>query len=350
MNSWEHEGAPWEAWVGEVEKAREKFAQLLQVPSRQIAILGSASEAASAVASALTYTSRTKILTSRCEFPTTAFVWLNQQRHGADIEFVASDDPEDPLHPSVYEECVDDTTLLVSVPQVNYHNGYRPNLPEVVRIARERGALTFVDAYQGLGVVPIDVRELGIDFLVAGSVKYLLGTSGIAFLYVREELIEKLEPTVVGWFAHENPFEFDPAHFVHALSAARFQSGTFAIPSVYAANAGLGLLNGVDPWKRWEHVRGLASKLMSLCQAAGLRVASPSREELRGPQVAVSVQEPNTVAAVLHDRGIIVSPRKDVIRLALHYYNNEADLARAVDEIAQLVHQSSVRTHAAHPS
>lgn len=348
MRSWEHEGAPWDAWVNEVERARENFAQLLQVPSRQIAILGSASEAASAVASALSYSSRTKILTSRFEFPTTAFVWLNQQRYGADIEFVASDDSEDPLHPSVYEEHVDDATLLVSVPQVNYHNGYRPNLPEIIRIARERGALTFVDAYQGLGVVPIDVRELEIDFLVAGSVKYLLGSSGIAFLYVREELIERLEPTVVGWFAHENPFEFDPAHFVHAPSAARFQSGTFAIPSVYAANAGLRLLNSIDPSNRWEHVRGLSSKLISLCQEAGLPVASPSREELRGPQVAVNVQEPNAVAALLQERGIIVSPRKDVIRLALHYYNNEADLERAVREIAQLVHQPSVRTHTPH--
>jgi selenocysteine lyase/cysteine desulfurase len=324
---WRRQGAPWEAWMGEVEQARQSFARLINAKPSQVAVVSSASAGAYALASSLNYSKRNRIVTTTGEFPSVAFVWHGQQKRGAEVRFVDSN-----LAPTVknYLAAINKRTVLVSVPQVVFYQGYRPDIKAMIEAARDAGAYSFVDAYQGLGVVPIDVQKLGVDFLVCGAVKYLLGLSGIAFLYVREGLEEKLEPTPIGWFAHQNPLEFDPTHFAYAPSASRFQDGTFGISAAYGTRAALDLLLRVPKGAIWKHAQELAGYLQALCAEHGLQQVSPTVIKHRGPQVAIRVSDPNAVAAKMLKKGFVISPRKDVVRLSLHYYNNHSDLEGAV--------------------
>ena len=174
---------------------------------------------------------RTKIVLSDVEFPTVGQIWHAQEERGARV-----------VHTSDFESEIDEKTLLVSLTHVSYRTGERLPVEEITRLAHERGALVFLDAYQSAGTIPLDVSALDVDFLAAGTVKYLLGSAGLAFLYARRALVESIRPTTTGWFADEDVFAMDDRDYSPAPTAARFQSGTPPVPSVYAGLAGLRLV------------------------------------------------------------------------------------------------------------
>ncbi|WP_279583225.1 aminotransferase class V-fold PLP-dependent enzyme [Fodinicola feengrottensis] len=195
--------------------------------------------------------------------------------------------------------------------------------------------MTFVDAYQGAGVEPIDVRELGCDFLAAGSLKYLLGIPGIAFLYAREGVLDDHEPPATGWFGRRNPFAFNPREIDYPANARRFESGTPAIPAAYGAVAGMRVLSELDQDTVRTHVGKLSQYAHDTLVADGERLGSPADAALRGPQVAMLDANPNELAGYLAGRGIVTSPRGELLRIALHYYSAVEDidvLAAAIRE------------------
>jgi selenocysteine lyase/cysteine desulfurase len=326
-------GAPWERWMREVELARELFARMIHATADEIAVVPSVSAAAYQVASTRDWRSRPRIVTTDMEFPSVAHVWLAQRGNGAEVSYVGNRsgvvDPED------YGALIDETCGLVSVPLISYRNGARLPVRSVIEKARGVGALTFVDAYQGVGVEPIDVRELDCDFLAAGSLKYMLGIPGIAFLYVREGLEDSREPSATGWFGRRDPFDFDPRHIDYPENARRFESGTPAIPSAYGAVAGMRVLGSLEPEVVRDHVAELGQQAHDALVAGGERLWSPAERSFRGPQVAVIDANPQNLAAYLAGRGIITSPRGELLRIALHYYNTVADVDTIVAAIRE---------------
>ncbi|AWS46492.1 aminotransferase class V-fold PLP-dependent enzyme [Streptosporangium sp. 'caverna'] len=323
-------GAPWGLWMAEVEWARERFARLIGAFPHEIAILSCASEAAFQVASSLDWSRRAEIITSDLEFPSIAHVWLAQAQRGARV-LVAADTGEN-IDAEAYAAVVNESVNLVSIPLVTYRNGARLPVEEVIQLAHERGARVFVDAYQAAGVMPINVRELDCDYLVSGSLKYLLGLPGIAFLYVRDGLAHQRDPELTGWFGRTNPFAFDTRLLDFPDDARRFETGTPPVPSAYAANAGFDLIERVDLNAVQIHVSALAEELAERLAAAGERVASPAG--FRGPQVAIEDDDPNALAEQLAARRIITAPRGNLLRLSLHYYNDRSDLDTVVDAIS----------------
>lgn len=323
-------GAPWGVWMAEVEWARERFARLIGAAPGEVAVLSCASEAAFQVASSLDWSLRPGIVTNDLEFPSIAHVWLAQAGRGAQVR-VAADTGEN-VEAGAYARVVDESVNLVSVPLITYRNGARLPVPEVVRLAHEHGARVFVDAYQGTGVTPIDVRELGCDYLTSGSLKYLLGLPGIAFLYVREGLEHQRDPELTGWFGRVNPFAFDTRLLDFPGNARRFETGTPPVPSAYAANAGFDLIERVDPQAVQDHVSELVEELAERLAAAGERVASPAGA--RGPQVAIVDDDPDALAAWLAARRIVTAPRGRLLRMSFHYYNDRSDVEAVADAIA----------------
>ena len=323
-------GAPWELWMAEVGKARERFARLIGARPDEVAVLSCASEAAFQAVSSLDWSRRPGIVTNDLEFPSIAHVWLAQGRRGAEVR-VAADTGEN-VEAEAYEQVIDESVNLVSVPLHTYRNGARLPVEDVVRLAHDKGARVFVDAYQGAGVTPIDVNALGCDYLVSGSLKYLLGLPGIAFLYVRGGLEPQRDPELTGWFGRTEPFAFDPRLLDFPADARRFETGTPPVPSAYAANAGFDLIERVDLNAVRDHVSGLVEELAERLTAAGERVASPAGA--RGPQVAIEDADPNALAAKLAERRIWTAPRGDLLRLSLHYYNDRSDVDAAVDAIS----------------
>ncbi|WP_405917761.1 aminotransferase class V-fold PLP-dependent enzyme [Streptomyces sp. NBC_00728] len=311
-------GAPWALFEEQVRLARVQFAALVGARTDQIAVVPNASVGAYQVASALEWTARPKVVTTTLEFPSVAHVWLAQRPRGAEV--VHAEQAEE------YAELTDERTRLVSVPLIGYQDADRLPAERIARAAHDAGAEVFVDAYQAVGVAPVDVRRLECDYLVAGTAKYLLGLPGLAFLYVREPGGMPREPRLTGWFGRVDPFAFDPRRLDFAPTAARFETGTPAIPACYAANAGLRLIRSLDPNAVRAHVHDLTDLAADRLTALGHRVRALPRER-RGAHIGLLAADPPALAARLADRGIAVSPRGDVVRLSFHYYNNADDVA-----------------------
>lgn len=322
-------GAPWDLWMAKVEEARTTFADLIGATPDEIAILPSASAGAYQVASTQAWDVRPGLVTNDHEFPSVAHVWLAQRERGARVTFAATDGDQ-----VAYPAMIDQQTGLVSVPLVSYRTGYRFDVRETAAAAHAQGAKVFVDAYQGLGTEHVSVTDLDCDYLVCGALKYLLGISGIAFLYVRGGLEDQLDPPATGWFGRRDPFDFDPRNLDYPSSARRFEAGTPSVPSAYGAVAGMRLLASLDAKEVREHIGDLAEHLTTELSASGESLESPTNDDHRGPQVALWDADPQALSAYLKGRRIVCSPRGDVLRISLHYYNDTSDIDAVLRAVA----------------
>ncbi len=322
---------PWPGWLERVEQARCAFAALIGAHPGEIAIVSCASEGAYQVASGFDWAPGQSIVTTELEFPSIAHVWLAQRPAGARVRYAESVDGFTTVEG--YAQVIDDSTRLVSIPLITYRHGQRLPAAQIVALARQRGAQVFIDAYQGAGVEPIDVTALDCDYLVSGALKYLLGIPGLAFLYVRAGTARDLDPSLTGWFARADPFSFNPRELDFAATARRYQTGTPPVTAAYGALAGLQVLSRVEPAAVAAHVSALTGYLHTELAGRGERLASPAAAESRGPQVALRDPEPERLAAYLADRRVITSPRADLLRLAVHYYTNTADVDTVVQAI-----------------
>jgi selenocysteine lyase/cysteine desulfurase len=336
LASWGDRGMDWDAWMAEVELAKQAFAALVNASPDEIAVFSSVSQATSAVASALDFTARRNgVVVTEAEFPTVGHVWLAQERRGARVTWVPLRDGAVELRD--YARLVDGDTAVVSACHGFYLNGFMQDLAPLVALARARGALLYVDAYQTLGTVPIDVKALGVDFLASGNLKFLLGIPGIAFLYVRRALVETLHPTVTGWFGRADPFAFRVKELDWAGSASRFDTGTPPIVNAYAARAGMETIArvGVAAIREWLEVLG--RRLIDGGRARGLTIHGPADMSHRTATTAFVVDDAHGVEAAMRARGVLPSARGPVIRLAPHFYSTLEDVDIALDTLASVV-------------
>jgi selenocysteine lyase/cysteine desulfurase len=331
IRSWHEEGSPWDRWVEEYEAARTAFARFIGASPEEIAIVPSASAGISAVASALEFGERRKVVMGEFEFPTMGQIWLAQQRRGAEIQFLEAQDGK--IRAAQYADAIDAQTLIVPLTHVCFMNGFRSDVKAISKLARERGAFIMLDDYQDVGTRPVDVKALDLDFYVCGALKYLLSPSGIAFLYVRPELIEKLTPTITGWFGQQNPFAFDVRHFLPATSARRFEAGSPPVPHVFAATAALGLLSQIGFENIAQHVAGLAQALVEGARKLGIKTKTPT--DTRGPLVVLQMKDVEKVVAKLAEQNIVCSNRMDGLRVSFHVYNHLDDVRAVLDVLVK---------------
>ncbi|WP_312112159.1 aminotransferase class V-fold PLP-dependent enzyme [Brevibacillus reuszeri] len=330
-----HTGMDWMLWMEKVGVAKAEFAKLINAELDEIAVLSSVSDCASSVASALDFTGeRSKIVTTEMDFPSIGHVWLAQQKRGATIRFIPEVNHCIPL--VYYSESVDEQTLITSIPHVSYYNGFKQDLAQIAAIVHEKGSYLFVDAYQSAGGVAIDVKKTDVDFLTAGSQKFMLGIPGIAFLYVKKELAEKLEPTVTGWFGRVNPFAFDGKLLDFAEGARRFETGTPPMINGFAAAAAIQLLNEIGVERIETYLETLSQTAITYAQEKGLKVMSPTDISQKASNTAIYIPQASKAEAMLKEKGIIVSARNDVIRIAPHFYNTEQEVIAAIDALVKL--------------
>ena len=325
LEDWDEKGAPWEYWVERQEAARAAFAGLVNAAPEEVAVTTSLSAGVSALASGLRFTRRSKVVLTDWEFPTIGQIWHAQEARGARVTHVhAADDGTLPLEH--FDRAIDDDTLIVAITQVCYRNGAMVDVPAVVELAHERGALVLLDAFQAIGSLPVDVAELGVDFLGAGVLKYLLGSAGLGFFYCRSDLVEKVWPTQTGWFADENIFAMDHTDYSPAHTAARFQSGTPPVPSIFAGIAGIGLMQEIGIAETREHVLGLNAHLLEGLDELGAQVVTPRAAEKRGALICVKSRDAKALVIALAAGDIVTSERDDNLRVSAHCYNTLEDV------------------------
>ena len=337
LDSWRDHVMDWDRWMAEVEAARASFARLIGAEPGEIAIGSSVSQVTSSLASALSYEQgRNRVVVTEGEFPTVAQVWRAQERLGARISWVPARDGVIPLEG--FSEALTEDTLLVSACQAYYQSGFKQDLPEIVTMVREAGALIYVDAYQSLGTEPMDVKALDLDFLSSGTLKFLMGIPGIAFLYVKPSVAEFLQPGVTGWFGRKNPFSFDPRDLSWAPGARRFETGTPPILEAYVARAAMDFLQeiGLDAIGGWT--RELSRALVEGAEERGLQLLG-SRDPLRkAPTTAFLVPgDSHEVEMKLRREGVVASARGPAIRLAPHFYSTLKDVEAALNGLQKVL-------------
>jgi selenocysteine lyase/cysteine desulfurase len=324
LDGWDDRGAPWDYWVERSETARGSFARLVKARPDDVAVTTSVSAGVSALASAIDFSARPRVVISDFEFPTIGQIWHAQQARGAEVTIVKADGPEIPLER--FEQAIDERTSIVSIAAVCYRNGSRLPVEEITGIAHERGALVVLDAYQAAGTYPLDVEALGVDVLAAGVLKYLLASAGLAFMWVRPGLAQRLSPTQTGWFADQNIFEMDHTDYSPAPDARRFQSGTPPIPAIYGGIAGMELMQEIGIAETREHVLGLTDRLIDGVDALGGIVPTPRVHEHRGALVCVASTDAPSLVDTLAADGIVTSERDGNLRVSPHAYNTDEDI------------------------
>jgi kynureninase len=272
---------------------------------------------------------RRRVVYEEENFPSVRYLQQAQRARGAEI--VVCPDEE------AIVEAIDERTLLVPISHVIFKTGRIQDIEPIIARAHEAGAYVVLDAYQSVGTVPLDVTALGVDFAVGGSVKWLCGGPGAAWLYVRPDLAEELEPTLVGWQAHARPFAFEP-ELEYAPGAARFLTGTPNVPALYAATAGYEIIEEIGVERIRENSMRQTARFIELLDDAGFDVVSPRDPERRGGSVVVRVPNFEAVFAELQARQILLDFRPDAgLRFGPHFFTTDEELESAAAALVEIV-------------
>ncbi|HEX6463474.1 MAG TPA: aminotransferase class V-fold PLP-dependent enzyme, partial [Vicinamibacterales bacterium] len=314
------------------------LAPILGVAKNTISMHQNVTVAQGIIASCFTYDGpRRKIVMTELEFPSNHYLYEGFSRYGAEITYVPCSDPVR-LDLQQFLDAIDERTLLVPISHVLFKNGEIQDVEPIVRRAHEAGAYVVLDCYQSAGVVSFDLTELGVDFAVGGSVKWLCGGPGAGWLYVRPDVAERLEPTLVGWQGHARPFAFEP-ELEYAEGARRFLTGTPNVPALYAATAGYDVIEDVGVPAIRERSLALTQLMIDLCDEAGLEIVSPREAKRRAGTVTVSTPDHAACHAELGARGILCDFRPDPsggVRIGPHFFNTEDEVRHAISELADI--------------
>lgn len=335
LDLWQARGASawYDVWWQALGELRARYGRVVGAAPEEIALAPSASVAIAAVAESLDYSRRNKVVVTSLDFPTVAYQWLAKAPRGIEVTVVESPDRIS-VPVEAIARAVDDRTALVATSHVYFTSGAIQDIRAVAQAAHARGALCLIDAYQSVGQVPVDAPAAGVDFLLAGGLKWLLGGPGIVFLYVRSELVRRLAPAVAGWFGHRDQFAFDPRALAFHDDARRFELGTPSLAAVYAQLGGLEYIEEIGVPAIRRVTADLTEDLVARARTLGLRPAVAPRADDRSAIVMLPVGDPPAAVRHLADGGIIADARPGHVRLSPFFYNVQDDHVSALEQLA----------------
>ena len=335
LDAWDARGAAawYDVWWAALAELRDRYARVIGATGEEIALAPSISVALSAVAEALDYTRRPKVVVTSLDFPTVAYQWLAKRARG--VELVVVESPDQVSVPvEAIARAVDGRTALVATSHVYFTSGAIQDIRAVAQAAHARGALCLIDAYQSVGQVPCDVRAADVDFLTAGGLKWLLGGPGIVFLYARAELARRLEPGIAGWFGHKRQFAFEPRVLERHDDARRFELGTPSLAAIYTQLGGLEYIEEIGVPAIRDVTAALTEDLIARACAAGFRPKVAARAEDRSAIVMLPADDPTERVRHLAAAGIIADARPGHVRLSPFFYNAQDDYVAALERLA----------------
>jgi kynureninase len=340
-DQWETRGVrAWaEGWWDAPVRVGNLLAQLMNAPAGSVVMHQNVSVIQGLVASALDFTGpRNKVVYTDMNFPTNMYVWEGWKKYGAEVVTVPTDGIR--VDTARLLEAIDERTAIVPISHVTYKSHYIQDVAAICRRAKEVGALVLLDAYQSLGTVPVDVQATGVDMVCGGSVKWLCGGPGAGYLYVRPELLPKLEPRITGWAAHAAPFAFETGAQRYASGIERMLHGSPSVASFLQASAGYELLLQVGTANVRAWSQHLTERLRQDLLTRGFELHSPEKAAERGGTLTVRLRaEENGPAFVkaLESRGVLVDHRPGAgIRVSPHYYTLEEELDEFAEELSDL--------------
>jgi kynureninase len=324
----------WDDWLPEVDRAAARVARLMSAPPGTVTMFTNVSLINAVLASCFEYRpERNKIVYTDLDFPSVSYVWKAEERRGARVHIVKSRDrvtvPLDELL-----EAIDEETLLVPTSHVIYRSSFIQDARAIARRAAEVGAHVVLDCYQSVGCMPLDVVDLGVSFACGGSVKYLCGGPGAAYLYVRKDLIGQFEPRVTGWFGNEAPFAFTMPGQTYSESVWRYMGGTPAIAPLYQARAGTEIIGEIGGRAIREKSLRSTARVIELVDEREFTLNTPRAPAQRAGSVVFDFVGSADVARELNRRRFFCDHRPGAgIRIAPHFYNTDEEIELFFEEL-----------------
>jgi selenocysteine lyase/cysteine desulfurase len=318
-------------WTARVDAVRRMFAQLLNCPPQEIAFVKNTSEGIGLVAEGIRWRPGDNVVVPQEEYPANIYPWMNLADRGVEVRFVPTIHRRIPLEEIAAR--VDGRTRIVSVSWVEYASGFRNDLESLGRLCRERECLFMVDAIQALGVFPIDVQRIPVDFLAADGHKWLLGPEGAGILWVRQEALQHLRPIGVGWHSVVGAEDFARIDFTLKPHAGRYESGSLNLAGIHALGASLELLSSIGIENIARRVLELTDWLCQQLERIGWEVASNRQPAHASGIVSVVVPhgQPKDWVRRCRARGIVVNHRAGRLRISPHFYNTYDELNHLIE-------------------
>ena len=336
LDLWEGRGAAawYDVWWAALAELRTRYGRVVGAGEGTIALHPNISSALASVASSLDYRRRPKVVVTSLDFPTLAYQWLARVEEG--VEVVVVESPDGITVPAeAFERAVDEQTTLVATSHVFFATGAIQDLRTVAEIAHRHGALLLVDGYQAAGQMPVDVRALDVDFYCSGGLKWLLGGTGVAFMYARPELLGSLHPRGTGWFAHREQFRFEVRTLARHDDARRLEGGTPPLLPVYAQLGGLEIVEELGPDEIRRRTMILTEDLIDQARAAGLRPRVAAAATERSAIVMLPRPDPAGDVRRLAEARIIADSRPGHVRLSPYFYNVLDDHRAAIERLSR---------------
>ena len=323
----------WSAWRKSVEEARRAGAELLGATPEEIAVIRNTTEGINLVAEGFPWKSGDNVVTLASEFPSNRYPWMNLARHGVETRIIPTEDER--VDFDRLAEACDRRTRIISVSWVGYATGWRSDVAELVDFAHQRGACLFLDAIQGLGVFPLDLTEIPVDFLAADGHKWLLGPEGAGLFFIRQKHLDLLQPVGIGWNSVMNAGDFGSTTLNLKHDAGRYEGGSYNLAGITALAASL-------DWLLSYGVRALSDRLLdvtdNLCgrlEAIGAAITSSRDTHQRSGIIACTLpgKNPQSLKQRCLEQNVVVNCRANRLRLSPHVYTNEEDLQRLIDAL-----------------
>jgi cysteine desulfurase / selenocysteine lyase len=336
LAAWAHENTlegdtVWPTWSKRVEEIRALAARLIRADSSEIALMHSTTEGINLVAEGFPWKAGDNVVTLDNEFPSNQYPWLNQASRGVETRRVPTDAGR--VNLGRLAAACDARTRIISVSWVGYLSGWQLDLDEVAELAHSHGALLFVDAIQGLGVFPLNVRDTPIDFLAADGHKWLLGPEGASLFFLRSEHLDLLRPIGVGWNSVVHASDYSRIELTLKPTAARYEGGSPNMPGLMALGPSLELLLGIGSERLTERVLKIADRTCERLREIGATIHSPHDGDHRSGIVSFEMPERDSLALRKHAwaNGVALAHRSGKLRVSPHAYQNQDDIERLVD-------------------
>ncbi|HEY9723806.1 MAG TPA: aminotransferase class V-fold PLP-dependent enzyme [Oscillatoriaceae cyanobacterium] len=336
-DDWSTQGIEaWDVWFPMITEVGDRIGRILNAPAGAIIMHQNVSTLQSIVASCFDFSGRkNKVVYEAMNFTTVHYLWQQQTRLGARVHLVGSPDG---IHvpTETMLAAIDDETLVVPISHVLFQSNYLQDAKAIVEKAHRHGAYVVLDTYQSAGIVPVDVQDLGVDFVVGGSVKWLCGGPGAAYLYVRPDLVSQFQPRQTGWLSHAHPFDFT-MDMDYAENTMRFLGGSPGMAGLYAAREGYRIIHEVGVSAIRAKSLRQTRLLMSLAEEAGLTIKNPRDDARRGGTVCLDFEGSGPASKELIRRGFQVDHRPQCgIRVSPHFYNTDDELHAFMEELKRV--------------
>ncbi len=331
-----------ERWWMLAAQVGEELGALMNAPKGSVSTHQNVTTCQALVASCLDFSGkRNKVVYSDMNFPSVMYFWEAQRPLGAQVHLVKTDGISVPTEALL--DAIDDQTLVVPISHVLFRSAYINDAAAIIEKAHKVGAYVVLDTYHSLGTMPLDVRTLNTDFACGGVLKWLCGGPGVAFLYVRPDLGNKLQPRFTGWHAHRQPFNFEAAPIQYTDPPYRFMNGTLHIPSLEAARPGIAIITAAGIANIREKSKRQTARLVELADQHGWRINTPRDPERRGGTVSIDMPDSQEVAQGLLRREIIVDWRPQAgVRFSPHFYNKDEEIDDAITAVEEILKERAV--------